>query len=228
MTLRTNARIAGITFLLYIVTGIVGLILFNRASGGAETAAQLASIARHETLVRLSALLAMLQFLYPVVLAVTIYALTRDVDRDLALIAVGCRFAEGVISAMATDARLELIRVARASAATADESAVAAANALGALLLGRDVPVAAICFVLGSTIYCWLFLRGRIIPVALAWLGVLSSVVLLVALLVQLAGFLHGPPTYFVWIPMALFEVVVALWLIVRGVRPVAPSSASG
>jgi len=222
MTLRTNARIAGITFLLYIVTGISGLILFHNASGGATTAARLASIAAHPTLVRCSALLIMLEFLYALTLAGTIYALTRHVDRDLALLAAACRFAEGVLSAMAADQRLELLSIATAST-TATGADQAATLAQGALMFAGSAIVPSICFVCGSTIYSFLFLRGRNIPAVIAWLGVFASLLLLVALPVQMAGFLQGTPVSLIWIPMALFEVVLAVWLIAKGVVTPAP-----
>jgi hypothetical protein len=35
-----------------------------------------------------------------------------------------------------------------------------------------------------------------------------------------LAGLLRGPVTTYMWLPMLLFEVVLALWLIIKGVRP--------
>src|SRR5829696_5966273 len=54
---------------------------------------------------------------------------------------------------------------------------------------------AAIFFAVGSTLFCWLLLRGRLIPAALAWLGVLASVLLVVVLPLQLAGVLHSPLT---------------------------------
>lgn len=226
MTLRTNARVAGATFLLYIVTGIGGLILFNQVSHGTETADKLASIAQHETSIRLTALLILLQFVYPMVLAVTIYALTCHQDRDLALLAASCRFTEGVIAAIAAGERLELLSVATAST-TATGLDAEATKALGALLLGGGAPISAICFAVGSTIYCYLFLRARSIPVPIARTGLLASILLLAALPVQVAGFLDSPVTYVIWIPMALFEVVLALWLIVKGVA-IRPSREDG
>jgi hypothetical protein len=52
MTRTTNARLAGCLFLFYIVIGLTSLALFNRATGGAVgTAAQLAALAQHATLV---------------------------------------------------------------------------------------------------------------------------------------------------------------------------------
>ena len=217
MTLRTNARLAGVTFLLYIVTGIASMILFNQASQGDGTPARLASIAQHATLVRVTALLLWLQFLYAVMLGVTLYALTRDQDRDLALLATGCRFTEGVIAAIATGSRLELLSVATASV-TRTGPDVLAARALGDQLLGGAPTVAALCFAVGSLIYSYLFLRSRSIPTWLAWLGLLASVLWVVGLPAQMLGYFSGPATLVMWIPMGLFEVVLALWLIVKGV----------
>jgi hypothetical protein len=85
---------------------------------------------------------------------------------------------------------------------------------------GLGVPIAAFCFALGSTLFSWLFLRGRSIPVPLAWLGVGASVLLVVGLPSQILGLIGRPVTDIMWIPMAVFEVSLALWLIVKGVAP--------
>jgi Domain of unknown function (DUF4386) len=68
------------------------------------------------------------------------------------------------------------------------------------------------------TLFCYLFLRARSVPVPLAQRGVVASLLLVVALILRVLGFLHGPVTYYVWIPMALFGVALALWLLVKGV----------
>jgi hypothetical protein len=68
-----------------------------------------------------------------------------------------------------------------------------------------------------------LLLRGRMIPVALAWLGVLASVLFVVILPLQLAGLVGGPVTGFMWLPMLVFEVALALWLLIKGVAPAQP-----
>ncbi|HEV8355692.1 MAG TPA: DUF4386 domain-containing protein [Gemmatimonadales bacterium] len=223
MTRTTNARLAGFLFLFYIAAGMTSLVLFNQATAGAPgTAAKLASIARHEALVRLTAVITLLTFVIAVVLAVALYALTREQDRDLAMIALCCRAAEGVIAASSAVQTLQLLSVATASTAGASPGA-AAAQALGALLLKQDgwsSSVAATCFAVGSMLYSYLFLRARSIPVLLAWLGVVASVLLVVLLPVQLAGFLEGPVTNFMWIPMAVFEVTLGFWLLIKGVAP--------
>lgn len=81
-----------------------------------------------------------------------------------------------------------------------------------------------IFFAVGSLLFCWLLLRGRVIPVGLAWLGVIASVLLVVILPLQLAGVLVGAgwassATWMIFMPMLLFEVVCALWFLVKGVN---------
>jgi hypothetical protein len=217
MTLRANARIAGLALLLNFVTGIGRAVLFNQVSAGDGTAARLASIAQHPTLVRVTALLVLLEFLYQAVLAVTLYALTRDEDRDLALLAGGCRLTEGVIAAIATGSRLDLLAVATASR-TATGADAAAAQALGATFLGGSAGPAGLCFAVSGLIFAWLFLRARSIPAWLAGLGVVASILCLVEVPLQMLGFLGGPVTYVPWIPMALYELILALWLLIKGV----------
>ncbi len=220
MTRRANARLAGFMFLFYIATGIAGMVLFAPATSGDTTAAKLASVVKHATLVRVAAVYSVLMMMNPFVLAVALYALTRDYDRDLALLALLCRVTEGVIAGMSAVAKRALLTVATTAVGAAGADA-AAANALGSVLLGVQgltTLIAATAFAIGSTIYSYLFLRARTIPVPLSWLGVLSSVLLVVGLPLQMAGFIEGLVTSLMWIPMAVFEVAFALWLLIKGV----------
>jgi len=220
MTRKTNARLAGFMFLFYIATGITGLALSNQTASGEGTAAKLASIAQHATLMRLTALLTMCGFVSAMVLGVTLYALTRDEDRDLAIMGLCCRVTEGALAAAGAGRTLQLLAVAAmATGSTAVGPDAAAAQANGALMLsqgGWTGNIGALCFVMGSTLFSYLFLRARSIPLPLAWLGVIASVLLLVALPLGLVGFINV--TFLMWLPMLVFEVAFALWLIIKGV----------
>jgi hypothetical protein len=220
MTRRTNARIAGFTLLFYIAVGVAGMILSGRASGAGGIAERLASMVQHETEVRVSAVLGLLTGFVALTLGMALYAITREQDRDLAMLALTCRVGEGVMAGISMPLTLGLLSLGAADAAKTPDAA--AANVLGSFVLTvrRWNPiVAATFFAVGSALFSWLLLRGRMIPVALAWLGVLASVLLVVALPLQLAGLLRGPVTQLMWIPMAAFEIPLGLWLIVKGVR---------
>ncbi|MBI3402222.1 MAG: DUF4386 family protein [Acidobacteria bacterium] len=163
MTRTTNARVAGFTFLFYIAAGIATLALSGRP---------------HATDV-----LSLFTSLSALTLGVTLYAITREEDPDLAMLGLTCRVVEAI---------------------PGDQGAI--------------------FFAVGSTLFCWLFLRGRMIPVALAGLGVLASVLLVVILPLQRAELFGGAVNWFssvtwlLWLPMLVFEVTLAIWLIVKGV----------
>ncbi len=225
MTRTTNARIAGFTFLVYIAAGIASMILFARATSGEGIAAQLAGIAQHATDVRITVVLGLLMNFSALVLAVTLYAITREQDPDLAMLALTCRVAEG-IAGMGTET-LGLLWLATATGANAPDTG--AAQTLGAFLLRPGFGPSATFFAVGSTLFSWLLLRGRMIPTALAWLGVVASVLLVVILPIQLAGLVGAQVGWFrtvtrlVWFPMLVFEVPLALWLIIKGVAAPTP-----
>ena len=219
MTRRTNARVAGFTFLFYIAVAFPGMVLENRASSGEGTAAKLANIALHASDMRLAIVLQLLGCFCALVLAVTLYAITRDEDQDLAMLGMTCRVAEGVIGAVSLPTTVGKLWLATAAGADAPDPA--AANALGALLLKLPgwlgIPISATFFAVGSTLFAYLLLRGRIVPVALAWLGVLASILVVVCLPLELAGFVRGPITPLIWLPMLAFEVSLGLWLLIKG-----------
>jgi hypothetical protein len=215
MTRTTNARTAGFTLLFYIAVGITSVVLFGRATGGEGIAVKLAGIAQHATVVRVGVVLDLLQCFSALVLAVTFYAITRAQDPDLAMLALTCRVGEGVLAATGIPATLGLLWLATATGADAPDTG--AAHALGAYLLRGYVALTATFFAVGSTLFSWLLLRGRMIPISLAWLGVAASVLLVVCLPLHLAEFLRGPITSLMWLPMLAFEVVLALWLLIKG-----------
>ena len=167
MTRTTNARVAGVTFLIYIAAGIASLVLAGNAPA--------------------TALLSLVTSFSALVLGVTLYAITREHDPDLAMLGLACRVIEAVP--------------------------------------GHGE----IYFAVGSAIFSWLLLRGRMIPVALAWLGVIASVLLVMLLPLQIAGFFGGPRawsspvTWAVWLPLLVFELTLAVWLLFKGVAAPTP-----
>jgi hypothetical protein len=173
MTRTTAARVAGFTFLFYIVVGISSM-----AGAFRGPAAELATYAQNAS---------------AVILALTLFVVTRV--EQLAVAALGMIF-----------------RVA--------EGALGAALDWTGITLSQPTVVDATLFAIGSTCFCWLLWRGRMLPTILAWAGVVASVILVVGLPLQLSGLLGAPLTMLMWMPMLAFEVPGGLWLLVKGVPP--------
>src|SRR5262249_49252119 len=108
MTTKSSARLAGSMYLLYIVVGIADMVVYGRATKADGTAATLAQIALHETAVRASVLLGFATFPIAVALAVALWALTRDEDRELATLALVFRSTEGALATIASTRTLAL------------------------------------------------------------------------------------------------------------------------
>jgi hypothetical protein len=210
MTRQSNARLAGASYLLYIAAAFPAMVLMGKATTGTDMTAKLAALVQHAREVHIAAVLALVGAFCALALAVSLYAITRDEDPDLAMLGLTCRVAEGVIGGASIPATLALLDVAM--------SGSSAAGAFGTFVLFNGVPVTATFFAVGSTLFSWLLLRGRMIPVSLGWLGVLGSALLVVVLPLQLAGYLTAPLWQLTWLPVAVFELTLAPWLLIKGV----------
>ena len=221
MTRGTNARIAGFTFLFYIVVALPAVVLMSRATDAQGTAAKLARIAEHAFDVRLSVVLTLLSCFSAIVLAVTLYGMTRDEDHELALLVMACRLGEGVLGAIGIPNTLGLLWLATEGGG-AGVPVTATADALGTFFMmpAQSTMVGAPFFAVGSLVFSYLLLRGRMVPVPLAWIGVIASALLVVGLPLQLGGLLEAPMTSYLWLPMLTFEVPLGAWLLMKGVAP--------
>ena len=79
--------------------------------------------------------------------------------------------------------------------------------------------IGTVFFAAGSTIYCYLLWKARLIPVPLSLLGLIGSLIVLVGVTVQTA---LSQPTYagvsaVIWIPVAAFEIITGFWLLIKG-----------
>jgi hypothetical protein len=212
MTRVHSARLAGFAFLFYIAAGICGLMIFDLATPGRTIAARLASITAHSPFMSLSIICSMLTILCAIVLAVTLFALTRDEDVDLARLAMGCRLLEAAINTLPVLALIALINLVKDVAA--QETSTTAVATLLFKAQAWTTPVSATMFAIGSAIFCALFVRGGCVPTWLGKLGFISSILLVVAEPLEAIGLTNGFSAAIVWLPMLAFEVPFGIWLL--------------
>ena len=224
MTRTSNARIAGFTFLFYIVAGLLSVGMYSRAVGADGATVDIPRIARHIGELEISILFSLLCSLSAVTLAVTLYSLTRDIDRDLARMVLVLRLGEGVLGAASLTTMLGLLRLANAGSGGGAFD-LETANQFGAFLVMSESPVGvgSIFFAWASTIFSYLLMVGRVVPMPLARLGVLASVLLVLALPLRLTGLIHGDALNLLWLPMLAFEAPLAVWLLYTGAAPSTP-----
>jgi hypothetical protein len=217
MTRQANARLAGAAFLLYIAVGITSMVIGSGSTAGANATERLQSIAQNSDVVTLNMMLGVFTGFIALALGVALYGFTREEDHELALLGLTCRVGEALSVMVPTLATLGLLWLS-----TGELSTDAAAPAIAALLFNVkawNVTLAATFFAVGSMIFSWLMLRGRLIPRWMAWLGVFASALLLIGLPLQMADIISGVMVQLMWVPMAAFEIPLGVWLLWSGGR---------
>lgn len=188
MSMAVSARVAGFVFLVYIAAGLASLSLTHAGADSADAAEKLAGMAENVTLFRYAALLDLACAFSALIFAVTLFTITAAHGVTTALPAMVCRLVEGVLIATSLLDSLGVLWLAGESDLASKEVQV-----LASYVMRSEVVLTSIFFAAGSFLFACLFVRGRLVPAPLAWLGVFASLTLLVVLPPQLVGFLSDP-----------------------------------
>ncbi len=219
MTRQTNARIAGAAYLLYIVFALSEMFVLDGATRGDTPIARVANAAQHLAAVRFSLILSIPTAGCAIALAVSLYGITREVDREISLLGYGCRMAEGFLNGIPITVGAFLWLTAAHGTNAPDAATTTALLTIAGRLSSWRTFAGSWFFSIGSSAFAYLLLRGRMIPPALAWIGVVASILLVVCLPLGFGGLLQGPAANVIWIPMIFFEVPLGFYFLVKGAR---------
>jgi len=211
------ARLAGFMFLFVIVADVLGMFITNRfhVSGNfAETAQR---IMESQWLYRAGLSCGLIGSLCTVLLAMGLYVVVRPIDNNLALLALLFRLAEATLGGAGSILSFCALQLYIG----ADHRNAFAANQLSALasLFSSDWNIGAIFFGIGSILFFYLFLESAYIPKALSALGFYASVLVPIVSLGCLLSPQHAKMLQFGWLPIALAEISVGLWLLIKGIN---------
>ena len=213
MTNRTDGKIAGGTYLAYIVFAMSSAVLSGRTTAGSDAAQKLATLSHMIGIARVTVLLDVLQIVCAVVLAATLYRLVKAVNPTIALLAMLFRLGEGLLGFFPLLDKLELMQVA-----TAPVTGELTSPAVIHQILNRpDNGFGEFCFVVGGFLFACLFLRGGLVPRWLAWVGVITIGAQLIAVPLHIATMIPGRIVNWLWFPILLYEVPLGIWLIAKG-----------
>jgi hypothetical protein len=225
---RKIAVITGVIFIIATVTSLLASAITPALTG----TDYLAGISAHASQVAGGALLYIIAAFTSVGIAIALYPVLKERSVSLALGAVAFRTIEAAFYMIAVLSRLSLLTLSKqyATAGTADRAWL---QAIGDALVGAHdhaslLAVFALC--LGASMYYWLFFQLRLIPRWLSGAGILAILSMMTACVLALfsdkliTGYI---PLAF---PIFLQEMVLAVWLIVKGFSPSAanPNVARG
>ena len=228
---RVAAKVAGISGLLAVVIVIFGnyallgpLVVPGKA---AETAQ---NIMAHETQFRVALICFLAYSAIVVVLLAAFYVILKPVNEGLALIGALFRLVFAIMWLLSTLNMLSALRLVGGAsylqAFEADRLQVLARLNIAASF--DDYYVGLPFFGLAATVCAWLWLKSRYIPKGLAVFGVVSSAWCVICAFVFLIfpGFAKPVDPYWFDSPMAIFELILSIWLLFKGIQTPNPGNA--
>ncbi len=214
---RGNAIAAGVLFILCSATAILSIVPLGTTVGAPVDFAKLAG---SDDAVVMTALIQFVWAATGMGIAIALYPVLRLFNPTLALGSVAGRVVENVFVVIGTLSLLALLTVSQQAAGSADPSSFqATGDALVAVREWAFEFVGALAFFVGTFMYNLVMYRSRLVPRWLSGLGLVGAVSALVvplyASFTQDFGFTTVNTVFH--IPIGLQEMVLAVWLIVKG-----------
>ena len=222
MSPQRYARTCGALYLYIIVAGIFAeLFVRSRLIVSTDAVATARNILAHETLFRIGFSGELLHLSFDVGVAMILYVLFRPVDRSIALLAAFMRLACDIVLAVASLSHFAALRLlADAGYLKTFAPEQLQTLALVALKLHGDAyAISLVFFGFACLSLGYLIVRFRFFPKTI---GVLMVVAGICYLIDSFAHFLvptrAGALFSFLFVPMFVAELSLALWLLVKGV----------
>lgn len=216
---RGNATAVGVLLIACSVASIVSVIPLGPTLDGAD---RLTELGARDTGVVLTALIELVWAATAAGIAIGLYPVLRTYSRALALGSVAARVVEGVFVLIGTLALLALLTVSQQSLAAGPAEQSSFRPAGDALLALRDWAhgfIAILALAIGALLYYFVLYTSRLIPRWLSGWGLVGAALLVVSTvmagLAQDFGFTTVNTV--LNIPIALQELVLAVWLIAKG-----------
>jgi hypothetical protein len=225
-TYRKTAIITGVIFIVATVAGLVASALVPVLTG----ANYLTSLSANANQVAAGALLYIIGYLACAGIAVVMYPVLKKWNQGLALGSVIFRTIETAFYMVGVVSLLSLLTLGQqfTAAEAADRTSL---QAIGdSLVSARDHAglLAVFAFCLGASMYYCLFFQSRLIPRWLSGFGIIAIILMLTACVLSL--FSGNRITSYIPLaaPIGLQEMVLAVWLIVKGFNPSVSASKPG
>jgi hypothetical protein len=217
---RKAAIIAGVLFIAATAASLLGTSFTQSILDAPD---YLVKISANQSQVTLGVLFQFIAAVTSAGIAISLYPTLRRHNEGLALGSVGFRIMEGVFYIVAALGLLSLLSLSQ-EYVKAGAPAASDFQILGTLILaGRNwanFVFGVISFCLGALMYYYVFFQSKLIPRWLSGWGLIAIALLLAMALFVMFGAQPSGTTLLLAVPIAVQEMVLAVWLIVKGFNP--------
>lgn len=222
---RKIAVITGVIFIIATVASLVAAALTPVLTG----TDYLTRFSAHTNQVAAGALLYLVAAFTSVGIAISMYPVLKERNAGLALGSVVFRALEAVFYMVGVVSLLSLLTLGQqfTTAGAADRTSLQAIGDLLVSVHGHAALLGVFAFCLGAFMYYYLFFQSRLIPRWLSGFGIVAIILMMAACV--LALFSGNRITSYIPLAAPIFvqEMVLAVWLIVKGFNPSAIASLS-
>jgi Domain of unknown function (DUF4386) len=210
------ARVTAALLLTATVASLVSTALLNPILNGSP---YLLKIASHQDRVVLGAFFELISAFASAGIAISLYPVLRPHGEGLALGAAGFRVIEGALYVVSAIGVLLLLKLGQDVGLAGRAPGSQTTGALLRTLRDQSGLTGVMAFCIGASLYYYVFYRSRLIPRWLSGWGLAGTALALVAAMLVLfraAGYMSTTQVV-LSIPIGVNEIVLAIWLIVRG-----------
>jgi hypothetical protein len=226
---RKIAVITGVVFIIATVANLLAGVLegvFGPVLIGAD---YLTSLSAHANQVTAAVLLNIIAYLASAGIAVVMYPVLKKWNAGLALGSVIFRTIEAAFYMVGLVCLLSLVTLGQqfTSAVAADRTPLQAIGGSLVSIRNHAGLLAVFAFCLGAFMYYTLFFQSRLIPRWLSSFGIVAIILMLAACVLSLFSDNRITSYMLLAFPIFLQEMVLAVWLIVKGFNQTAIASLS-
>ena len=213
---RRAALSAGVLLITATVANVIGTGLSRSLL---EAPDYLVSVAGHANRVAAGALLELIAAGASVGIAISLYPVLKRWSASLALGSVVFRTAEAVMYMICVVSLLSLLALSQrfTAAVAADPASFRTAGDAFLDVREQAALVGVFAFSVGGLLYSYLFYRSRLVPRWLSGWGVGATILMFLTCLLALFRQEELTTYTILALPLAVQEMVLAVWLIVRG-----------
>ena len=226
---RKIAIIAGVLFIIATVASVLGT-LFSKPILDATD--YLIKISANENRMAIGALFKFIAAAASAGIAISLYPILKKYNQGLALGAVGFRIIEGMLGIAGVICLLLLTTLSQefVKAGSPDSSYFQTSGVL--IVAGRDWMgnvAGLLAFGLGALMYYYIFFQTKLVPRWLSGWGLIGIILIIVTSMLVMFRVIGPMSTtqIILAVPIGLQEMVLAVWLIVKGFNPSAIVSGS-
>jgi len=220
-SLLIYARVAGLAYVVVIMLGIFSVsFIDSNILVPDNNVATVDNIMNNELRFRISIASEIIMYVLVVLLAHALYVILKTVNKNLALLAMLWRIGEAIIGAGVAVLTGFIPLLLLNGKAALEQDQLQALVGLFLQLRSAGLDVVLIFIGMGGTVFCYLFFTSKYVPRMLAVWGMITYLSMLILALVSiLSPSLPESVKMIFYAPGGLFEVIIGLWLLIKGVK---------